>query len=78
MRSWWLGTPEGEHTSMALWSSGEYGIPEGLIFSFPVTVKDGKATVVEGIAHNAYAQAKIDATAAELVTEREAVAELLG
>ncbi len=78
MRSWWLGTPEGEHTSMALWSSGEYGVPEGLIFSFPVTVKDGKATVVEGIAHNAYAQSKIDATAAELVTEREAVAELLG
>ena len=78
MRSWWLGTPEGEHTSMALWSSGEYGVPEGLIFSFPVTVKDGKATVVEGIDHNAYAQSKIDATAAELVTEREAVAELLG
>ena len=63
---------------MALWSSGEYGVPEGLIFSFPVTVKDGKATVVEGIDHNAYAQSKIDATAAELVTEREAVAELLG
>ena len=78
MRSWWVGTAPGEHTSMALWSSGEYGVPEGLIFSFPVTVTDGKASVVEGIAHNAYAQAKIDATAAELVMEREAVADLLG
>ena len=78
MRSWWGGTPEGEHTSMALWSTGEYGVPEGLIFSFPVTVKDGQAAVVQGIEHNAYAQAKIQATADELVTEREAVAELLG
>ena len=77
MRSWWVGTPEGEHTSMALWSSGEYGVPEGLIFSFPVAVKDGKATVVEGIGHNAYAQDKINATAAELIAEREAVADLL-
>ena len=62
---------------MALWSSGEYGVPEGLIFSFPVAVKDGKATVVEGIGHNAYAQDKINATAAELIAEREAVADLL-
>ena len=77
MRSWWLGTAPGEHTSMALWSKGEYGVPEGLIFSFPVTVADGQATVVEGIEHNAYAQSKIAATAAELVAEREAVAALL-
>ena len=77
MRSWWQGTPAGEHTSMALWSNGEYGIPEGLIFSFPVTVKDGKATVVQGIEHNDYAANKIQATAAELVAEREAVADLL-
>jgi malate dehydrogenase len=77
MRSWWTGTPEGEHTSMALWSNGEYGVPEGLIFSFPVTVKDGKASVVSGIEHNEYAASKIQATAAELLAEREAVADLL-
>ena len=77
MRSWWLGTPEGEYTSMALWSQGEYGVPEGLIFSFPVTVKDGVASVVDGIAHNAYAKSKIEATAAELISEREAVSDLL-
>jgi malate dehydrogenase len=77
MRSWWKGTPAGEYTSMALWSNGEYGIPEGIIFSFPVTITDGKATVVQGIEHNAYARSKIAATARELVTEREAVAALL-
>lgn len=77
MRSWWQGTPDGEHTSMAVWSNGEYGIPEGLIFSFPVTVKDGQASVVEGIEHNDYAANKIQATAAELISEREAVADLL-
>ncbi len=78
MRSWWLGTEGDEYTSMALWSKGEYGVPEGLIFSFPVTVCDGQATVVQGIQHGAYAQSKIDATAAELISEREAVADLLG
>jgi malate dehydrogenase len=77
MRSWWKGTPAGQYTSMALWSNGEYGIPEGIIFSFPVTITDGKATVVQGIEHNAYARSKIAATARELVTEREAVAALL-
>ena len=62
---------------MALWSNGEYGIPEGLIFSFPCTVKDGVATVVEGIVHNDYAKSKIQATADELIAERSAVASLL-
>lgn len=77
MHSWWTGTPQGEFTSMALNSSGEYGVPEGLIFSFPCTVKDGVATVVEGIEHNAFAQSKLDATIAELQSERSAVADLL-
>lgn len=78
MHSWWHGTADGEHTSMALWSNGEYGVPEGLIFSFPCTVKAGVATIVEGIEHNEYAASKIEATAAELVAERDAVANLLG
>ena len=78
MRSWWQGTPDGEYTSMALWSNGEYGVPSGLIFSFPVTVSDGQVTIVDGIDHNDYAKAKIAATAGELSQEREAVAELLG
>jgi malate dehydrogenase len=77
MRSWWAGTPEDEYTSMAVWSNGEYGVPAGIIFSFPVKVKDGQVSIVEGIVHNDYAKAKIAATAAELSQEREAVSDLL-
>ena len=59
-------------------SSGEYGTPEGLIFSFPVTVAGGKWKIVEGLSHGAFATQKINGTAAELLTEREAIADLLG
>jgi malate dehydrogenase len=78
MRSWWCGTPEGDWTSMALCSDGSYGVPEGLIFSFPCTVAGGVASIVQGIEHNEYAQDKIRATADELASERNAVADLLG
>jgi malate dehydrogenase len=78
MRTWWDGTAEGEFSSMAIYSNGEYGVPAGIIFSFPVTVKDGRASIVEGLVHNDYAKSKIAATAAELSQEREAVADLLG
>jgi malate dehydrogenase len=77
MRTWWCGTAEGDWTSMALYSDGSYGVPEGLIFSFPCTVKDGVATIVQGIVHSSYAQDKIRATADELSSERAAVADLL-
>lgn len=78
MATWWHGTAEGEWASMAVPSKGEYGVPEGLIFSFPVTVKDGEYTVVEGIEHGAFAQEKLENTINELVEERDAVADLLG
>jgi malate dehydrogenase len=78
MSTLWHGTAEGDYSSMAIASKGEYGIPEGLIFSFPVTAKNGVATVVEGIEHNAFAAAKIAATTQELVSERTTVAALLG
>jgi malate dehydrogenase len=78
MASWWNGTPEGEWASMAVPSKGEYGVPEGLIFSFPVTVKDGEYTVVEGLEHGAFSQQKLAATIQELSEEREAVSDLLG
>lgn len=78
MATWWNGTAEGEWASMAVPSKGEYGVPEGLIFSFPVTIKDGTYTVVEGIEHGAFSQEKIAATIQELAEEREAVADLLG
>ena len=78
MATWWKGTADGEWASMAVPSKGEYGVPEGLIFSYPVTVRDGVYTVVEGIEHSDFAKQKLQATIDELVGEREAVADLLG
>ena len=78
MRTWWTGTPEGDWTSMAVPSDGSYGVPTGLIFSFPCTVTGGVASIVQGIEHNEYAQDKIRASADELASERVAVADLLG
>lgn len=78
MATWWNGTADGDFASMAIPSQGQYGVPEGLIFSFPVTVKDGVYSVVEGLEHNDFAKAKLQATIDELVEEREAVRDLLG
>ena len=59
-------------------SSGEYGVPEGLVFGYPVRSDGPSTSVVEGIEHDDFAQAKLAATIAELVEERDAVRELLG
>ena len=76
MRDWVLGTPEGDWVSMSVPSDGSYGVPEGLISSFPCTVKDGKYEIVQGLELNEFSRAKIDASVAELVDERNAVTEL--
>ncbi|MEZ5086569.1 MAG: malate dehydrogenase [Tessaracoccus sp.] len=76
MRDWVLGTPEGDWTSMAVPSDGSYGVPEGLISSFPCTVKDGKYSIVQGLELNDFSRSKIDASVAELMDERNAVSEL--
>ncbi|MCK9249307.1 MAG: malate dehydrogenase [Solirubrobacteraceae bacterium] len=73
IRTWVDGTPEGDWTSMAIPSDGSYGVPEGIISSFPVTVKDGEYSIVQGLEIPAFAQEKLDATVAELVGERDAV-----
>ena len=78
VRDWHFGTAEGEWTSMAFPSKGDYGISEDLVFSFPVTVKDGQVSVVQGIEHGEFAKSKIAATAAELESERKTVQSLLG
>ena len=78
MHSWWHGTGKDEWVSMAVPSRGEYGIPEGLMFSYPVTIQGGEYTIVEGLTHNDYARGKIDATAKELADERNDVKNLLG
>jgi len=71
MSNWILGTPEGEIVSMAVPSDGSYGIKEGVIFSYPVTIKDGKYTIVQGLPVGEFSQKKLDLTAAELFDERE-------
>jgi malate dehydrogenase len=77
MRDWWQGS-HGRIVSMALPSEGWYGVPEGLIFSFPCRVSaDGVATVVEGLTVDDFAQAKIDKNIADLQEEKAAVSELL-
>jgi malate dehydrogenase len=76
VRDWMLGTPDGDWVSMAIASDGSYGVPEGLISSFPVTAGKGRYEVVQGLEHPAFSQTRIDATVAELVEERDAVREL--
>jgi len=76
IRDWVLGTPEGEWTSMAVTSDGSYDVPEGLIFSFPVTCADGKYSIVQGIEIDDFSRKRIDATAGELMEERDAVKQL--
>ncbi len=73
MHDWALGSA---WTSMGIPSDGSYGIPEGLIYSFPVTCKDGAYSIIQGLEINDFSRAKMDATAAELEEERQAVQEL--
>ncbi len=76
IRSWSLGTPEGDWVSMAIPSDGSYGVPEGIISSFPCTCKDGKYSIVQGLDINEFSRGKIDASVAELIEERDAVKDL--
>jgi malate dehydrogenase len=71
VRSWWSGTPEGEWTSMGVYSDGSYDIAAGLIYSFPVTIKNGVISIVQGLAINDFSRAKMVATQEELLQERE-------
>ena len=75
-RDWLLGTPKGDWVSMAVASDGSYGVPEGLISSFPVTTKGGDWSIVEGLSIDEFSRGRIDASAAELADEREAVTKL--
>jgi malate dehydrogenase len=69
-------TPAGETFSMCLTSNGQYGVDEGLIFSYPCRVENGKLIVVEGIKHNEFGSEKLKTTLEELQTERDTVKEL--
>jgi malate dehydrogenase len=76
VRTWVSGTAEGDWTSMAVASDGSYGVPEGLMSSFPVTTGGGSYSIVTGQEHNDFARGRIDLTVAELVEERDTVREL--
>jgi len=78
MRNWTLGTAEGEYVSMAVPSDGSYGVPEGLIYSFPVTCKDGAYTIVQGLEVSDFSKGKMTATATELQEERDLAFNFLG
>ena len=73
MRDWVLGTPEGDWVSMSVPSDGSYGVPEGIISSYPCTTVAGSYEIVQGLQINDFSRGKIDASTAELVEEREAV-----
>jgi malate dehydrogenase len=75
-RDWLLGTPDGDWVSMAVISDGSYGVPEGIISSFPVTTKDGDWSIVQGLEIDDFSRSRIDKTTAELVDERKAVTDL--
>lgn len=77
MRSWALGTSEGDWVSMGVYSDGSYGISEGLIYSFPCTCAGGDWTIVQGLEINDFSRAKMTATEQELTEERDAVQHLL-
>ncbi|MEV7399457.1 malate dehydrogenase [Streptomyces sp. NPDC091267] len=74
--TWVNGTAEGNWTSMGIPSDGSYGVPEGIISSFPVTTKDGAYEIVQGLDINEFSRARIDASVKELTEERDAVREL--
>jgi malate dehydrogenase len=76
VHDWVNGTPEGDWVSMGVRSDGSYGVPEGLMSSFPCVCRDGKWEIVQGLEIDDYSRAKIDASVAELISERDAVAGL--
>jgi malate dehydrogenase len=78
MRTWFTGTAEGDWVSMGIPADGSYGIREGIIYSYPVTCRDGRYRIVPDLAIDDASRARMSATDAELREEREGVAALLG
>jgi len=76
MRDWLHGTPAGDWVSMAVPSDGSYGIPEGLVYSYPCTTEGGTISIVQGLDVDGFSRARMDATRDELLEEQAQVAEL--
>ncbi len=77
VRDWMLGTPAGDWVSMAVPSDGSYGIPEGVIYSYPVTCSNGDYQIVQGLSLTDFSRDKMQATHRELLEERDGVKDLL-
>jgi malate dehydrogenase len=76
VRSWAQGTSSGDWASFAVPSDGSYGVPEGLVSGFPVTASGGQYAIVQGLEIDEFSRARIDASVAELASERDTVGEL--
>jgi len=77
MRTWALGTNDGDWVSMAIPSDGSYDIEPGIIYSYPVTCQDGKYEIVQGLEISEFSRARMDVTENELREERAAIEHLL-
>jgi len=78
MRTWALGTAEGDWVSMGIPSDGSYDIEPGIMFSYPVTCKDGMYEIVQGLDISEFSRSRMNVTENELREERAAIAHLLG
>jgi len=78
VRDWVLGTAAGDWVTMGISSDGSYGIPEGVIYGYPVTCRSGRYELVQGIEISPFSRARMDATHKELLEERDAVKDLIG
>ena len=78
VHTWIHGTAEGDWVSMAVPSDGSYGIAEGVIYSYPVTTRNGEYQIVQGLSIDEFSRKRMDATLTELKEEREGVKSLLG
>jgi malate dehydrogenase len=78
VRNWVLGTPAGDWVSMGIPADGSYGIPEGVLYGYPVTCSGGQVQIVKGIEVSDFGRKRMDATLKELHEERDGVKHLLG
>ncbi len=78
VRDWLIGTPENDWVSMGVASNGQYGIPEGVIYGFPVQCSEGKYSIVENLEITPFMRERMDAAYRELLWERDQVKHLMG
>jgi malate dehydrogenase len=76
IRTWVSGTPDGDWVTLGVPSEGSYGIPEGVIFGYPVTCRGGQYQVVKGVEVSDFSRQRINATLKELHEERDSVKQL--